>query len=274
MNERIFISSVQKELAEERRAIRDYIRGDALFRRLFDVFLFEDLPASDRRADEVYLDEVGRCAIYVGLFGQEYGHEDAAGLSPTEHEFNQAAALGKPRLIYVKGEDDHRRHPKMRALVLRAGAQLIRRRFNDINALNAALYASLVDHLERIGRLRTRPFDAAACPDATLADLAEDKLKWFLGLAGRERQYPIPEDTPPAEALAHLNLLDAGQPSHADRPRCRHARARTAGAGHLRTPPRGRRRSDRQRRCPSRLHQQRQRAGHAFCRPPGSLESR
>ena len=211
MNERIFISSVQKELAEERRAIRDYIRGDALFRRLFDVFLFEDLPASDRRADEVYLDEVGRCAIYVGLFGQEYGHEDAAGLSPTEHEFNQAAALGKPRLIYVKGEDDHRRHPKMRALVLRAGAQLIRRRFNDINALNA----SLVDHLERTGRLRTRPFDAAACPDATLADLAEDKLKWFLGLAGRERQYPIPEDTPPAEALAHLNLLDAGQPSHA-----------------------------------------------------------
>ena len=215
MSERIFISSVQKELAEERRAIRDYIRGDALFRRFFDVFLFEDLPASDRRADDVYLDEVGRCAIYVGLFGQEYGHEDAAGLSPTEREFNQAATLGKPRLIYVKGEDDHRRTPKMRALVVRAGAQLIRRRFNDINDLNAALYASLVEHLERTGRLRTRPFDAAACPDATLADLAEDKLKWFLGLAGRERQYPIPEDAPPAEALAHLNLLDAGQPTHA-----------------------------------------------------------
>ena len=83
MSERIFISSVQKELAQERRAIRDYIRGDALFRRFFDVFLFEDLPASNRRSDEVYLDEVGRCAIYVGLFGQEYGHEDAAGLSPT-----------------------------------------------------------------------------------------------------------------------------------------------------------------------------------------------
>ena len=215
MSERIFISSVQKELAEERRAIRDYIRGDPLFRRFFDVFLFEDLPASDRRADEVYLDEVGRCAIYVGLFGQDYGYEDAGGLSPTEREFKQAAALGKPRLIYVKGADDPHRHPKMRALIAQAGAQLIRRRFNDLNDLNAALYASLVEHLERTGRLRTRPFDAAACPDATLADLAEDKLKWFLGLAGRERQYPIPEDTPPAEALAHLNLLDAGQPSHA-----------------------------------------------------------
>jgi predicted HTH transcriptional regulator len=215
MSERIFISSVQKELAEERRAIRDYIRGDPLFRRFFDVFLFEDLPASDRRADEVYLDEVGRCAIYVGLFGQEYGPEDAGGLSPTEREFQQATALGKPRFIYVKGMDDQHRHPKMQALIGKAGAQLIRRRFNDINDLNAAIYASLVEHLERTGRLRTRPFDAAACPDATLADIAEDKLKWFLGLAGRERQYPIREDTPPAEALAHLNLLDAGQPSHA-----------------------------------------------------------
>ena len=215
MSERIFISSVQKELAEERQALRDYMRGDALFRRFFDVFLFEDSPASDRRVDNVYLDEVGRCAIYVGLFGQEYGPEDADGLSPTEREFNHATALGKPRLIYVKGQDDHRRHPKMQALIGKAGTQLIRRRFNDINDLNAALYASLVEHLERTGRLRTRPFDAAACPDATLADLAEDKVKWFLGLAGRERHYPIREDTPTAQAMAHLNLLDDGQPSHA-----------------------------------------------------------
>jgi len=43
MSERIFISSVQKELAEERRVIRDFVRGDALLRRFFDVFLFEDI---------------------------------------------------------------------------------------------------------------------------------------------------------------------------------------------------------------------------------------
>jgi hypothetical protein len=60
---RIFISSVQKEFAEERAALRDYLRGDPLFRRFFDVFLFEDVPAIDRRADEVYLHEVERCDI-------------------------------------------------------------------------------------------------------------------------------------------------------------------------------------------------------------------
>jgi len=57
---RIFISSVQKEFADERRALRDYLHGDPTLRRFFEVFLFEGLPASDRRADAVYLDEVAR----------------------------------------------------------------------------------------------------------------------------------------------------------------------------------------------------------------------
>ena len=46
---RVFINNVQKEFAAERSARRDYLRGDPLMRRCFDVFLFEDLPASDRR---------------------------------------------------------------------------------------------------------------------------------------------------------------------------------------------------------------------------------
>ncbi|MDO8477806.1 MAG: ATP-binding protein [Candidatus Rokubacteria bacterium] len=215
MSDFIFVSSVQKELRAERQAVRDFVRGDALLRRFFDVFLFEDLPASDRRADNVYLDEVARCGIYLGLLGNEYGGEDAAGVSPTEREFDHATARGKVRLIFVKGALDAHRHPKMRSLMSKAGTQLIRRRFTGIPDLTAALYASLVEHLERTGKLRTRPFDAAACPDATLADISPEKVKWFLGMARRERQYPLGEGTPPAEALAHLNLLDAGQPSYA-----------------------------------------------------------
>ncbi len=47
---RLFISSVQKEFEAERRAIKDFVHNDPLLRRFFDVFLFEDLPASDRPA--------------------------------------------------------------------------------------------------------------------------------------------------------------------------------------------------------------------------------
>src|SRR5690348_17184807 len=112
---RLFISSVQKELSEERVMLRDYLRGDPLLRRFFETFLFEDLPAADRRADEVYLDEVARCDIYLGLFGYEYGSENADGVSPTQREFELASQLHKHRLIFVKGADDDGRHPKMRS---------------------------------------------------------------------------------------------------------------------------------------------------------------
>lgn len=211
----VFISSVQKELQAERQAIKSFVEGDPLLRRYFTAFVFEELPASDRRADDVYLDEVDRCAVYVGLFGQSYGFEDAEGVSPTEREFDRATACAKPRLIFVKGADDSGRHPKMQALIRKAGTQLIRRRFNNIPDLTAAMYASLVEHLVRTGLLRTRPFDASACPEAALADISEDKVRWFLSRARRERQFVLDENTPPAEVLAHLNLLDAGQPTHA-----------------------------------------------------------
>mgnify|MGYP001590134905 CR=1 FL=1 len=87
----IFISSVQKEFADERRAVKAFVEGDPLLRRYFTVFLFEDLPAHDRRADEVYLGKVDRCALYVGLFGQ------ATDLNPpqsrqTRHEARPAGS--------------------------------------------------------------------------------------------------------------------------------------------------------------------------------------
>jgi ATP-dependent DNA helicase RecG len=215
VKDRIFISSVQKELAVERRALKDYVHGDPLLSRFFDVFLFEDVPASDRRADQVYLEQVDRAVIYVGLFGDEYGHEDKEGLSPTEREFNRASEKSKIRLIFVKGSGDSKRHPKMRALIRRAGDQLIRRRFTGVPDLTAALYASLVEHLEHSGALRTGPFDATASPDAALSDIAGDKVRRFVQRARRERRYALDEKTPVEEVLAHLNLLDRGRPSHA-----------------------------------------------------------
>jgi len=74
MKKRVFVSSVQKEFTAERRALKDYIQEDALLGRFFEVFLFEDMPASNRRADEVYLGEVDRCDVYMGLLGNDYGY--------------------------------------------------------------------------------------------------------------------------------------------------------------------------------------------------------
>ena len=129
---RIFISSVQKEFAKERKALGEYLSGDPLLRRFFESFIFErDIPASDRRPDAVYLDEVRKCDLYLGLFGDEYGWENDDGLSPTHLEFNEATRLGKTRLIFVNGAKDDAKHPKMQALIRDVGSQLVRRRFSD-----------------------------------------------------------------------------------------------------------------------------------------------
>ena len=202
---RVFISSVQREFTEERVALREYLRGDALLRRFFDVFLFEDVPAADLRADDLYLSEVERCDIYIGLFGNEYGVENATGLSPTHQEFEQASRLNKPRLIFIKGNDDSR-HPRMQELIRQAEGQLVRRRFISIPELIAAVYSALVQFLEDRELIRTGPFDAASCKDAALADLDEAKLKDFIRQSRNARGFPLAEDAEPTELLTHLNL--------------------------------------------------------------------
>ena len=211
----IFISSVQREFTEERAALRDYLRSDPLMRRFFDPFLFEDVPATDRRPDELYLDEVERCEVYVGLFGRDYGTEDERGISPTEREFDHATALGKHRLIFVKGASDDARHPKMQALTDKAQAGLIRKRFSTAAELVSGLYTALVDYLDRKDLIRQGPFDASPCMGARLEDLDYERMTTFIRTARRARQFPLPEDTSAVDLLEHLNLLNDGRPANA-----------------------------------------------------------
>ena len=193
----VFVSSVQKEFEEERRAIKDYLQNDPLFKLFIsDIFLFEDIPAQDQRSDMVYLNKVDRCDIYVGLFGNEYGYEDAEGNSPTEREFERATAQSKYRLLFIKGQKDTDRHPKMRTLIQKVGNQLIRRRFVGKSDLISDLYASLVDFLEQNGVLPVTPFDASPQPKASLRNISNEKISWFLDRARKERKFPLKPKTP------------------------------------------------------------------------------
>lgn len=212
---RIFISSVQKELAAERAAIRDFVRGHRLLRKFFEVFLFEEVPAADIRADSVYLVEVAGAEIYLGIFGTEYGAPGPKGHSPTHQEFAEATRLSKTRLIFVKGAADDLREPGMLALIREAGEQLIRRRFNSDAELISAVDDALVRYLEEKQLIRNGPFDTAPCLKATVDDLSQAKLESFLRIARKERDFPRGVSSNPADLLAHLNLLDDGVPTHA-----------------------------------------------------------
>ena len=212
---RIFISSVQREFAQERAALREYLRSDPLMRRFFDVFLFEDVPALDRRPDALYLDEVQQSDIYVGLFGNDYGSEDTDGISPTEREFDQATDSGIHRLIFVKGRNDDDRHPKMKVLIQKAQSGLIRKRFNTTEELKTALYAALVEYLDSKALVRSEPFDAASCSKASLDDLDTEHMRRFIRTARSARAFPLTEGASIEELLVHLNLLNDGKPTNA-----------------------------------------------------------
>ncbi len=211
---RIFISSVQREFAQERAALRDYLHADPLMRKFFDFFLFEDVPALDHRPDNLYLDEVEQSDLYVGLFGNDYGSEDPDGISPTEREFDQATASGVHRLIFVKGTNDDR-HPKILALIRKAQTGLIRKRFNTAEELVTALYAALVEYLDSKDLIRSEPFDASPCSKASLDDLNSEQMDWFIRTARNARDFPLTEGTSAEVLLGHLNLLNGGRPTNA-----------------------------------------------------------
>ena len=75
MSQRIFISSVQREFAKERKALAEYVRKDAILGRFFDVFLFEEVPAQERKAGTGTGDIIARCREW-GLPDPQWQIED------------------------------------------------------------------------------------------------------------------------------------------------------------------------------------------------------
>ena len=84
------------------------------------------------------------CDIYLGLYGNLYGYEDAEGVSPTEREYDLAAELHKSRLIYIKSINEDDRHPKETALIKKVERDIVRKTFVDLEGLRTSclLYTS------------------------------------------------------------------------------------------------------------------------------------
>ena len=103
----------------------------------------------------------------------------------------------------------------MQALIRKAQAGLIRKRFNTSEELVTALYAALVEYLDGEDLIRSEPFDASPCSKASLDDLDTEQMTRFIRIASGARSFPLPEEASPAELLEHLNLLNDGRPTNA-----------------------------------------------------------
>lgn len=119
----IFISSVQSEFAHTRDKLASFINNDPYWSQFFYAFIFENLSASRRSPSDIYLGEIDKCAIYLGIFGLLYGRINENGMSATEQEFDYAIEIGRDPLIFVKKlTPKARRAKRMQALIRKASA--------------------------------------------------------------------------------------------------------------------------------------------------------
>jgi len=214
MSRMIFISSVQSEFAEERKAIRDFVRGETLLKKHFEVFLFEDQPAQSRGPVQLYTEEVEGCEVYIVLIGGRYGFEDKQGISPTEHEFDRAVARRKHRMAFVKAGTEKDRDAKEARFLKKLGDQLKWSEFAAVGDLNGQVYASLIRVLEQDHVLDIRPFDARAS-SVKVSDLDATKIRTFQDRAEEYRHSILKRISGVKSVLTHMDLMDGSYPNNA-----------------------------------------------------------
>jgi len=209
--EKIFISSVQKEFAKERKSLAKYFREDSLLSTFFEPFLFEEVAASGLSPQKVYLGEVGRSSIYIGLLGFEYGFEDKDGVSPTEREYNAAKNKNLPRWVFILSGNETNRHVKEKAFISKIGDEVSRKRFTTLEELKNEVYNSCVRYLKQTGKIETHDFDDSLHPDATAKIIDKIKIKDFVANARIKRNFPLKENASVNDVLSHLNMMRNGK---------------------------------------------------------------
>lgn len=146
---KVFISSVQKELREERIAVGGFLATDSFLGQCTVPRIFEDYPQPLRPNPKAYLDLLRQCQIYLLIVGSEYGGDAGNGLSATHEEYQLAQALHLPTLICVKGNAKTKRDAKTKAFLAEIkAASHTYSRFDDEAGLLRVVGERLREHIE------------------------------------------------------------------------------------------------------------------------------
>jgi predicted HTH transcriptional regulator len=191
----VFISGNQKELGEERLAVKEIILGSTILRRFFDVFIFEELPARGKSPTMIYLKGADNSDIYIGIIGNEYGIKGKDGFSATEREFRRFIKKGTQRetLIFIKGKDDSRKDKYTQKFIETIKNSYIYKRFTNVDELRTQVLNSLISHLDDKGILSELSFDETLCRKARYDAIDEKEVKDFLENRATKLKVDIPK---------------------------------------------------------------------------------
>jgi predicted NACHT family NTPase len=112
----IFVSSVQKELENERVTIQDLVGNDPFLSEHYISLLYEYEPAYPEKTPEGCLNALNRCQVYLLIVGMKYGTL-VGEISITHREYRYAKEKGFPILVFIKGERNIEREQGTEALL-------------------------------------------------------------------------------------------------------------------------------------------------------------
>jgi len=159
---KVYVSSTVADLAEERRAVLDWLR--LARHQAVDSYL----PDSDTVRDSCLAD-VGTCDLYVLVLGHRYGFQPAEdnpqGLSITQLEFRRAGECGIPRVALLRTSipdvrlsdlQDPARAPLVLGFRDEVASAVRPAEFSDLKGLIQGLSTGIQGELDKLGKRAER----------------------------------------------------------------------------------------------------------------------
>lgn len=175
---KIFISSNQREFAEERKMIKEEIENDFFLGNLFEVFLFEDTPATGETAYNLYMETIEKTDIYIGLIGSKYGNILDSGKSPTEEEYDKYNKIGDESYIFIKNTDEY--DEKTLKFIKKVQNSNVYKLFDSYEDLINEIKRSLINYVRKF--LKQIPYDERIISATSIDDVDMNALEKFYSL--------------------------------------------------------------------------------------------
>ncbi len=145
----IFVSSVQKELEDERLIVQNLVNTDPFLSAHCVPVLYEFEPAAPLNAVDDCLQCLDGCNVYVLIVGAQYG-TTIGELSITHAEYRRAKASGLPILAFIKGDRRASREEGAVKLLSEIDDDGLKyKRFGNVIELQKEVRSALVRLLEK-----------------------------------------------------------------------------------------------------------------------------
>jgi ATP-dependent DNA helicase RecG len=145
---RVFVSSVQKELEDERLIVQNLVNTDPFLSVHCIPVLYEFEPASPEKALEGCLKALDSCQVYLLIVAVQYGSL-VGHLSITHAEYRRAKEKKLPVLAFIKGDRNLKREAGTDALLKELDADGPKyKRFGNVIELQKEVRTALVKQLK------------------------------------------------------------------------------------------------------------------------------